>query len=228
MGSYSGPEINDPSLILTYDAANTKSYPGSGTTWTNITGSGTNGTLTNSPTFSTAKGGSLVFNGTNSNIQMGNASTFVPTAAITVSVWAYSTVVGVYKKMFVTVTAGTSTIDGIYMSIGPSPYHSYFGIGTAAGGNVSAGYGTALSVNTWYNFCGTYNGTTITYYVNGISVGTAAQSGAIKNAGVGRISGYDNNNETWSGNIANFYMWNRALSATEVLQNYNALKWRFV
>lgn len=228
MSAYGGPSIVSSGLVLNLDAGNIKSYPGSGTSWFDLSGNAINGTLTNNPTFdSSIKNGTLIFNGTNSNIQLGSASNFMPTTAITVNAWVYSTVVNTYKKIFVTVTAGTSTIDGIYFSIGPNPYWSYTGIGTASGGNVSAGYGPALSANTWYNFCGTYNGSTIAHYVNGILAGTAAQTGAIKNAGVGRISGYDNNNETWSGYISNFNLWNRALSATEILQNFNALRGRY-
>jgi len=221
------PSIATSGLILCLDAGNTRSYPGSGTTWTDISRNGYNGTLINSPSYSSLNGGVLSFNGSNTNVNLGNASIFMPTGAITVSMWVNSTVVNSYKKMFVTVSSGSQTIDGIYMSFGPNPYYSYTGIGTASGGNVTAGYGSPLSANTWYNICGTYNGAIISHYVNGILSGTASQSGAIKNAGIGRISGYDNNNETWSGYINNFCMWNRQLSAAEVVQNYNAIRGRY-
>jgi len=62
---YTGPNIVTSGLVLQLDAANTKSYPGSGTTWTDLSGNGNNGTLTNSPTFSSANGGIFTFNGTN-------------------------------------------------------------------------------------------------------------------------------------------------------------------
>ena len=228
MSAYGGPSIVSSGLVLNLDAGNIKSYPGSGTSWFDLSGNAINGTLRNSPTFdSSIKNGTLIFNGTNSNIQLGNASIFMPTGAITVSMWVNSTVVNTYKKMFVTVTAGTSTIDGIYMSFGPNPYYSYTGIGTAAGGNIIAISSSILNVNTWYNICGTYNGTTICHYLNGSLGGTASQTGTIKNAGIGRISGYDNNNETWSGYISNINIYNRALSANEVAQNFNALRGRY-
>ena len=59
------PSIITDSLILCLDAANTKSYPGSGATWTDLSGNGNNVTLTNGPTYSSVDGGSIVFDGTN-------------------------------------------------------------------------------------------------------------------------------------------------------------------
>ena len=57
------PRIVTDGLVLLLDAGNTKSYPGTGTTWTDISRNGNNGTLTNGPTFDSANGGSLVFDG---------------------------------------------------------------------------------------------------------------------------------------------------------------------
>ena len=63
MSAYSGPEIANDGLVLALDAANPRSYPGSGTTWTDLSGNGNNGTLVNVPTYSNANGGSIVFDG---------------------------------------------------------------------------------------------------------------------------------------------------------------------
>ena len=71
--SYS-PKIVTDGLVLYLDAANNRSYPGSGTTWTDLSRGGNNGTLTNGPTFNGANGGSIVFDGTNDFIDCGNAS----------------------------------------------------------------------------------------------------------------------------------------------------------
>jgi hypothetical protein len=65
MSSSSGPDIITNGLVLSLDAANRFSYPGSGTTWTDRSGNGNNGTLVSSPTFSGGNGGSLGFNGSN-------------------------------------------------------------------------------------------------------------------------------------------------------------------
>lgn len=62
-------------LILSLDAANTRSYPGSGTVWTDLSRSGINGTLTNGPTFNTANGGNIVLDGTDDYVNCSNSST---------------------------------------------------------------------------------------------------------------------------------------------------------
>ena len=84
MGVYAGPEINESGLVLCLDAGNTKSYPGSGTAWTDLSGRGNTGTLVNGPTYSSVNGGSLSFNGSNQYVQ-GSGS--VTTNTMTFLVW---------------------------------------------------------------------------------------------------------------------------------------------
>ena len=74
MGAFAGPEIAESGLVLALDAGNLKSYPGSGTTWTDLSGGGNTGTLTNGPTYSSANGGSLVFDGTNDYISLSSSN----------------------------------------------------------------------------------------------------------------------------------------------------------
>jgi hypothetical protein len=64
-------------------------------------------------------------------------------------------------------------------------------------------------------------------YLNGVLLATTAYTTSISTSGIGRISGYDNGGEIWNGNISSVMIYNRALTATEVLQNYNATKSRF-
>lgn len=226
MATRYSPKIVTSGLVLALDAANKLSYPGSGTSWYDMSGNSYNGTLTNSPTFSGANSGTFIFDGTNDNVQLGNASTFLPTSAITINSWAKTNVTGVYKKIFVTVTAGTASITGIYFSLGPAPYNYYLGIITNNGGQY-AGANTDPSTTSFSNFCGTYDGANIRLYLNGTLLATQAQTGTIVNTGIGRLSGYDSNTEIWDGNISTFSIYNRALTATEILQNYNANKTRF-
>ena len=65
------PKILTDGLVFAVDAANKKSYPGSGTTWTDLAGSN-DGTLTNGPTFNSGDGGSIVFDGTDDLVDFGN------------------------------------------------------------------------------------------------------------------------------------------------------------
>ena len=70
MSLFHSPRIVTDGLVLCLDAGNTKSYPGSGTTWTDLSGRRNNGTLTNGPTFDSANGGSIVFDGTNDTVSI--------------------------------------------------------------------------------------------------------------------------------------------------------------
>lgn len=79
-------------LVLCLDAGNTKSYPGSGTTWTDLSGRGNTGTLTNGPTYSSANGGSIVFDGTNDYVSTNYTQTSV--TGYTIDVWFKSTDTG--------------------------------------------------------------------------------------------------------------------------------------
>lgn len=225
MAGASGPDLVQNGLVLALDAANKVSYPGTGTGWYNLIGTIQSGSLKNSPTFSNTNGGCIVFDGTDDYVLLGNASAFLPTSAITINCWAKTNVVQVYKKIFVTVTAGTQSVTGVYFSLGPTT-SIYLGIITNNGTQYVGTY-TDPSTSAFSNFCGTYDGANIRLYLNGTLLATQAHTGTIVNTGIGRISGYDNGSEIWDGKIASFSIYNRALSATEVLQNYNATKTRF-
>ena len=87
MGRAHSPRIVTDNLVLALDAGNTKSYPGSGTTWTDTVG-GNNGTLTNGPTYSSDDGGSIVFDGSNDYAQSGTSSDLIiGTQDYTMSLW---------------------------------------------------------------------------------------------------------------------------------------------
>ena len=71
MGLSHSPNIVTDVLVLCLDAANRRSYPGSGNSWLDLSGNGNNGTLTNGPTYSSANGGSLVFDGVDDYVNCG-------------------------------------------------------------------------------------------------------------------------------------------------------------
>jgi len=234
-GRLDGPNSGGAGINIWWDgmqverasaATNFNPYYFGDTVWKDVSGNGRNGALTSGPLFNTSNKGNILFDGTNDNIQLGAASTFLPTSAITINCWAKTNVTGVYKKLFVTVTSGTQSITGIYFSLGPSGSNIYLGIVTN-NGNQSAGSTTNPSTSLFSNFCGTYDGANIKLYLNGVLLATQAQTGTIVNTGIGRISGYDNGGEIWDGNISTFSIYNRALSAAEISQNYEATKTRF-
>ena len=88
------PKISTDGLVLCLDAANTKSYPGSGTVWSDLSRGGNNGTLTNGPTFNSGNGGSIVFDGVNDYVDCGVSNISLP-INITLISWIYqSTITG--------------------------------------------------------------------------------------------------------------------------------------
>ena len=66
-----GPDIVENGLVLHLDAADTNSYPGSGTLWTDLSGNGNNGTLTNGPAYSSNNKGYFSFDGTDDYVDTG-------------------------------------------------------------------------------------------------------------------------------------------------------------
>ncbi len=210
---YSPKIINDKSLILYLDAANSKSYPGIGTKWTDISKSEYDSTM-NNVTYNSANSGSMIFNGSNSNVTCGN----IPVGSSgTVNVW-FKQDVAIANKGLVGIGADT------YLYIGGS------GANTRLSFWNSVTYASDLSLNssTSWNFGSfTWEGSSITIYLNG---GTSSTSIVpFTNSGNVVIGVYPTlvNGSFFNGKISNVQIYNRKLSASEILQNYNATKSRF-
>ena len=214
------PQIVMDGLVLCLDAANSKSYPGSGTTWTDLSGSGNNGTLVNGVGYNSGNGGSLVFDGVDdyaltSNIVLPTANSSPLTLeaiAMTTTTSSWQTVLG---------THATHTQIGFYGTL------FYFGR-NGGGGNLFVNGGN-ISANTWYHMVMTYDGATGYGYINGSlrASGSIGSNGASN--GVTLLSTYTSSGawETLTGRVATARVYNRALSAAEIQQNFNALRGRF-
>ena len=218
MSGKSGPDIVENGLVLCLDAANKRSYPGTGTTWTDLSGNGNNGTLTNGPTFSAGNQGSIVFDGTNDYVPIGTSGFPFGSSAGTLSGWAKTNTIS--SGYIWIVSYGTALgSQSRFLGINSSTY--LFG---GYGDDINA---SGVPLNTWFNMVGVYDGTNAFLYINGnlVSGPTAKSWNTIaNNAQLGRQT---NGGEYWNGNISQVQVYNRALSATEVLQNYNATKSRF-
>jgi len=215
------PRIVTSGLVLALDAADQNSYPGTGTAWNDMSGNGNTGTLVNSPTYSSTNGGTLIFNGSN---QYGNTLTnnfAIGSNSKSLQVWFKQNVSG--------------TVDVIY-GYGNSVTAQFFGLYYDASNRIVFwGYNTAdyvtsyiISTNVWYNVAITYISPTVYIYVNGVLIGqnnyTANTGTAYSMIGANTTGGPSN---YLHGNISNVQVYNRALSSTEILQNYNAQKSRF-
>jgi hypothetical protein len=214
VGCHGGPDVSESGLVLALDAGNTKSYPGSGTTWTDLSGNGNTGTLVNGVGYNSGNLGSLVFDGTNDYI----TSTFSTTSgqAVTYTGWLYSTETTTTSRNFVDSAIGRPMIWW----------------NTSGQIEFDAAFYTTTTVyrNQWvYVALSKPSGSSsASYYVNGVLVGTgsAYTTPALTPTWFRRVSRGASGN-TWKGNASNVQVYNRALTAQEIQQNFNATKSRF-
>jgi hypothetical protein len=205
------PSLVLPGLVLCLDAANPKSYPGSGTIWTDLSGNGNNGTLVNGVGYSGSNLGSLSFDGVDDYINAGTPS--ISVGKITVNAWMRITSGSLLQH--IVDSASNSWHLAILNDNGP-----YFWNGSTY--HQSA---PALTVGQWYMLTGV-QGTTLDIYINGVlgqSIATNANV-TTNNVNLGR---YQSASRPFVGNIAQVSIYNRALSAQEIQQNFNALRSRF-
>jgi hypothetical protein len=219
---YYSPRIVTSGLVLALDAAERLSYPRTGTTWRDLSGNNNTGTLTNGPTFSAGNMGSIVFDGVDDYVDISNNDTLNANTQ-TISVW--------YKP---------TSLPGRAASVA----NKHSGINSANGYNLFDG-GTidikvstttytispidTIIVNRWYNLILTYTvNSTMSGYINGKLQNTIALGNLSISSNSVRIgSSPDSFWSKFTGNVSTFSIYNRELSATEILQNYNATKSRF-
>jgi hypothetical protein len=213
-------------LIFNMDAGFTPSYPTSNTTWYDISG-GNNGTLINGPTFSADGGGSVVFDGVDDKCFIGGYPELTP-SQVTLSIWTYLTTFNGGGSG--RIIAGMSDVQNWrygyfiftypYLNQGPQ---INFGVS-----DNSADYQYYLvNLNQWYNLSLTFDGSIQKSYSNGVLIGTKIRSMSYRDTNRFQIGDGYNYNSPYAGKIGSVQVYNRALSATEILQNYNAQKGRF-
>ena len=216
-----GPNVVVDGLVLWLDAANTKSYVSGSTTWNDISRGGNNGTLTNGPTFNSSNGGSIVFDGIDdygalsSNLVLNGPFTWV------INCRSNTMSAAVNRQTYL---AGSNNW------FEQSDNDTLFVVNTnEVSFNLELPSGL-LPQNTWYNIAVTRKvDNTFDFHYNGIkqtlrSGDTTPVSGSYNISRLGAIVG---GGRYWNGNITQILIYNKALSSTEVLQNYNSLKSRF-
>jgi hypothetical protein len=216
MGVKVGPRIIQNGLILDVDAAVPRSYSGTGLTANGLIG-GIGGTLVNGVGFGTTNNGFFIFDGTNDYINFGNNSTLYQSSG-TLSAWTKASSPG-------------GSFRGIIAKQGAYGLFYADSILVAYDWAADATRSTGINIadNTWKNVVLTYqsgvsNGTFI--YLNGVSVLTTTIT--IQSQVANLFGGAEANaNQFAACQISSFNMYNRALSAQEVLQNYNATKMRY-
>jgi hypothetical protein len=216
-------EIVRDGLVFHLDASNKKSYPGSGTTWTDLSGNNNNGTLINGPTYDSANGGSFVFNGSNNNIDCGNGSSLNVGNVITLNAWFYTGSVSSYQTI-----AAKNTGDpefGWEFANSSSSFRLTFRPSSTQVDLTLAGI---LSINTWYMGTMTYDNLTAKLYLNGVLRGETSTGGPVTLNSTGPLLiGRRNAGNFYNGRISNISIYNRVLSAAEINQNFNGLRGRY-
>ena len=234
MGLAHSPSIVTDGLVLCVDAANTKSYPGSGTTWTDISGKGHNGTLINGPTFSSDNMGGIVFDGSNDAVTLSANSDFdFGTGNFTIDGFAnYNS--GNFRTLVCSEHYYASGYNGNWIirvtNTGALAFASYDG----QSNEEYSEFSITITSNKWFYFAFVREGTgsnECKFYFNGVLVGSMTVSKSLSNAGneglrIGQDLDGPNNN--FLGKISNVKIYKgKGLTATEVLQNYNSHKGRF-
>jgi hypothetical protein len=234
MGINYNPRTVTDGLVLALDAANRKSYPTTGTTWTDLSGRGNNGTLTNGPTYSSANGGSIVFDGVNDYVDLGTATSLGFSAVRTISCWTKITVIGGHILSMWDLVGGVDQRTFIIApDSGSSKFISLWSPDGGSDGTILYDTST-ISLNTWYNLTIIYRSGVRELWVNGALVSSLSQatiytSASTNRLGLGAAIGRSSDTPIafLNGNTAQVSLYNRALTATEITQNYNALKGRF-
>ena len=228
MPTSAGPDIIQNGLVLALDASDRNSYPGTGTSWTDISGNGNTGVLTNGPVFNTDSLGNIVFDGTNDYVNCGTSFTNL-TTQLSINLWG---------------KINGSPIDGVIVTKGENDGTATSNFGfqiypsmrlTLYAKSAGASYTTISSnINIIDNninyYTLTYNAGAVIFYKNGIvySSHTFALSSLPSSIGplyISALKGYATG--YYPGNIYNLSIYNRALTATEILQNYNATRTKF-
>jgi hypothetical protein len=233
------PAIVTNGLVLNLDAGFTPSYPTTGTTWYDLGPGGGSGSLYNGTTFNSSNGGSIAFDGTNDfgsfptgNLPSGNSE-------ISFNCWIKWN--GTYSTIYGDFIIGYGNDQGpnlVPLIIIRATNKASLEFGSGSGVVNSS---TSITSGSWVNISATYDKSFNKIYINGSLDGTTAYSSASiqlsgsngTNGGIGTIFSVYGNLSTparygaFNGNVSLVQIYNRALSASEVLQNYNAIKSRF-
>jgi len=235
MGISAGPKITTDGLVLHIDSSNTKSYSGSGITIYNMVTGGIAGTLVNGPVSDVAYKKTFILDGTNDNIQMQLPSGIVTGSQISISLWAKWKSTGTTTATIQTLVDNQYQVaDNIGFFIQDRPDLGSVLEWTTQPNNAinRRVYSTQIvGDGSWHHIVGTNDGTYSRLYVDGYETGTAKTSAGIATTQdmlcIGNWAYVYSSPRYLNGSISNFKVYNRALSSTEILNDYFSTKNRF-
>ena len=220
LGNYRGPSIVNDGLTLYLDAGTANSYNRyfSANTWKDISGNGRTGTFVNGPIYDSGNGGSIMFDGLDDYIAL---STLATVTSFTVEIWFNSVGPGLTGTTQYSTLIANSNVNRLLYTVGAKNFLAQMG----AGNHFSTG---TTQFNTWTCIHYRYNSsnTTAQWFINTVADTTlvgAITLNTTQTLGVGTLaSAYYLN-----GKMSRVLIYNKALSSTEILQNYNATRARF-
>jgi hypothetical protein len=232
-GNWRGPNIVKDGLVLYLDAGSPNSYYSLSTTtiWKDISGNANNGTLTNGPTFNSSNNGNFIFDGSNDFVNCGTS--IGKLVNFTISTWIKPNAWNNCGIVFSSNTGGGQgpTHWGLWGRFGGN-IEIYVSNGSSLQGAITSLPWSSGSIpnNIFTNITTTVDGSLIKIFKNSIQVGsnisqTIQQSGISYDLCVGKNpadSGY-----YYNGSVAETFVYNRALSSSEILQNFNTTRSRF-
>ncbi len=226
-------------LVYNIDASKNASYPGIGTTIFDLSGIGNTGTLTNGPTFSSQNSGSIVFDGTNDFINLPNTNLLTfGTNPFSVEFWMYSTYVypgsGTIYKTILSNYNDYNSDFGSYFYLGlfnlnNSTLQNKVGVLDHTGNFLDFSFSVTVAPNQWTHITLTRNGSSFSWYKDGtLQISSSIASNNFSGVRTSKFGGGVSSVGTFTGSLPLLRIYNKTLSAQEVLQNYNATKNRYV
>lgn len=225
-------------LVLNLDAGNSGSYAGTGTTWTDLSGRGNNGTLVNTITHTATNPGFLVFNGNGNTIAQGGSNPYVSlpqssdfdfgTGDFTLEMWAYTTTANPHPH-FISINTNSAMYAALRIEYWNSTLnflHSYDGISHAPGPSVPF----TLNLNSWQQIVVSRISGEVKVYLNGELKATYALPGSLLAQQETRIGDLRDSLGfySFSGNIALVKIFKgKGLTSTEAATQFSLTKSRF-
>ena len=223
MGSAAGPNLVTDNLILYLDAANTNSYSNSGTTWNDLSGNGYDATLTNGPTYNSDNGGYFIFDGTNDHAVIDSSFQVSTSGTYSFEAWIYKTATSVNNAGMLISGGYGGDKDGIIISS-----EDYAISGTirvfSLGGTCAAVYYNGVSQTLRGDSIGTNENFNLNEWIHIAVTGITVNN---TDGAAHHIGQNNNNTNEFGGRISNIKLYDRTLTAAEVKQNFNKLRWRF-
>jgi hypothetical protein len=226
MGIHSGVDIIENGLVACLDGANFKSYTQTGTAWTDVSLTGNNGILQNNPTFSSLNGGNFSLDGTDDRVLINCAASTIRLFDSSIQFVIRLPLYSGGQRCILSYRSGSGG-GNLYIGKGSGGIFCYYNELNNPGYTVGS-----ITDNTIAHCVVTCDATnnTLSTYINGTLAGSATRTGWVSGYNTRFYLGWDEGgtNEYMLGNLYYFSHYNRVLTAAEVLQNFNALRGRFV